>query len=378
VKKWLFDQVHRRNLIYNQCWEDPSVDHEALNISREDRIVTITSAGCNALDYLLRRPESIDCVDMNPFQTALLELKLAALQTLGYDRFFSMFGYGRLRDHRTLYARDLRPRLTEASQAVWDRRIDYFAWEGSGFYFHGTSGFFARMINRYIDSRPRLREDLDEFQGIDLMEYQAWFYRTKIAPQLWTAPVRFFLRRPGVMTMLGVPMEQIRQMQLAGTTDLSTIIEKRVEHMFTHVPVRDNYFWRVYINGYYTPECCPNYLKPAYFENLKKLASRIRFHTMTLTEFLQQSTEQFSAFVLLDHMDWLASNPASLQEEWTWILKRALSGARVIYRSGGIRFDHIPQAAMRQLTFEHALTRTLSRRDRVGTYGSFYLARVNA
>lgn len=56
ISRWLFDQIHSRNLIYNQCWEDPELDHAVLNIGPADRIVMITSAGCNALDYLLRDP----------------------------------------------------------------------------------------------------------------------------------------------------------------------------------------------------------------------------------------------------------------------------------------------------------------------------------
>src|ERR1700722_10261782 len=126
MKRWLFDQIHKRNLIYNQCWEDPLVDHQALNITPADRIAMITSAGCNALDYLLHRPEQIDCVDMNGHQTALVDLKLAALRWLEHDDFFAMFGEGRLGNHRKVYRELLRPRISEASQAVWDRRIDYF------------------------------------------------------------------------------------------------------------------------------------------------------------------------------------------------------------------------------------------------------------
>ena len=26
LSRWLFDAVHRRHLVYNQCWEDPAVD----------------------------------------------------------------------------------------------------------------------------------------------------------------------------------------------------------------------------------------------------------------------------------------------------------------------------------------------------------------
>src|SRR6266571_4843183 len=49
----LFKAVHRRNLIYNTCWEDPALDRVALELGPSDRVMVITSAGCNALDYLL-------------------------------------------------------------------------------------------------------------------------------------------------------------------------------------------------------------------------------------------------------------------------------------------------------------------------------------
>ena len=49
----IFKAVHRRNLIYNTCWEDPALDREALGLGPADRVMVITSAGCNALDYLL-------------------------------------------------------------------------------------------------------------------------------------------------------------------------------------------------------------------------------------------------------------------------------------------------------------------------------------
>ena len=42
--RWLFDQIHSRNLVYNQCWEDPALDNAVLNIGPSDHIVMITSA----------------------------------------------------------------------------------------------------------------------------------------------------------------------------------------------------------------------------------------------------------------------------------------------------------------------------------------------
>ena len=37
--------------VYNQIWEDPRVDIEALKLDGESRILTISSGGCNAMNY---------------------------------------------------------------------------------------------------------------------------------------------------------------------------------------------------------------------------------------------------------------------------------------------------------------------------------------
>ena len=51
--------------VYNQIWEDPRVDLEALEIDGNSRVLTISSGGCNALNYLVQTPESVTAVDLN-------------------------------------------------------------------------------------------------------------------------------------------------------------------------------------------------------------------------------------------------------------------------------------------------------------------------
>ena len=61
----IFSNIHGNNLIYNTCWEDPRCDRQMLNINKNSKMVMITSAGCNALDYLLDNPKEIHTIDMN-------------------------------------------------------------------------------------------------------------------------------------------------------------------------------------------------------------------------------------------------------------------------------------------------------------------------
>ena len=95
IKRKIFHNIHNRNLVYNTCWEDPRCDRELLELDANSQVVMITSAGCNALDYLLDEPASIHCIDMNPRQNHLLELKLAGIRSLSFETFFDLFGRGR-------------------------------------------------------------------------------------------------------------------------------------------------------------------------------------------------------------------------------------------------------------------------------------------
>jgi S-adenosylmethionine-diacylglycerol 3-amino-3-carboxypropyl transferase len=47
----LFRTLYASSLVYNTCWEDPVVDRQAFNLTPEDVLLVITSAGCNVLDY---------------------------------------------------------------------------------------------------------------------------------------------------------------------------------------------------------------------------------------------------------------------------------------------------------------------------------------
>ncbi|RAL68133.1 hypothetical protein DID88_008845 [Monilinia fructigena] len=61
--------------IYAFTWEDSRVDHRLLNITPDDIILAITSAGDNILSYALQSPRRLHAIDLNPNQNHLLELK---------------------------------------------------------------------------------------------------------------------------------------------------------------------------------------------------------------------------------------------------------------------------------------------------------------
>jgi S-adenosylmethionine-diacylglycerol 3-amino-3-carboxypropyl transferase len=385
-----FRFVHQRNLVYNTCWEDPRLDREALDLGPLDRVAMITSAGCNALDYALEGPEHIHAIDVNFRQNALLELKLAGIRRLDFERFFAMFGKGRLPGVRTVYESELRSDLAPPARSYWDRHIDFFSggrWRRS-FYFRGTSGTFARLMNGYLDGIAGVRDQVEAILGATSIDEQRTIYERALRDEVWTRWVRWAVGRDTTLSLLGVPRPQRQQVERDYVGGIARFIEDCVEAVFARLPLRDNYFWRVYLTGEYTRDCCPEYLKPANFERLQRgLAARITTHTCTMTDFLRSSRLPVTRFVLLDHMDWLSTAGGDLVEaEWQAIVDRAAPRARVIWRSGGLRTDFVDRAEIRVagkrrrmedlLKYDRALAAQLHPFDRVHTYGSFWIANL--
>jgi S-adenosylmethionine-diacylglycerol 3-amino-3-carboxypropyl transferase len=385
-----FKFVHGNNLVYNTCWEDPRLDRVALALRPTDNLIVITSAGCNALDYLLTGINHVFAVDMNPRQNALLELKLAGIRGLEYDDFFRMFGQGHLPRARWIYNDRLRHQLSTASQSYWDRWIKFFDNPHKSFYYCGTSGAFARWIRFYADRVVHIRPHLEAILDAKSLEEQQRIYDEHLFEKFWTRPMRIVMSRDTTLSMVGVPRAQRRQVEMQYDGGIVKYVQDCVEAVLTKLPLADNYFWRVYITGQYTPECCPEYLKPESFRQLKGgLVDRISVHTDSLQAFLERHSEPISRFVLLDHMDWLSDRFFPLLElEWQSILDRATPDARIIWRSGGLKTEFLDQVQVQVrgrirplpelLRFHTRLAAELHERDRVHTYASFYIAELAA
>jgi S-adenosylmethionine-diacylglycerol 3-amino-3-carboxypropyl transferase len=372
-----FDLFYRTSLVYNQCWEDPARDHEALELGPDDRVLAITSAGCNVLDYALRGARVL-AVDANPRQNHLLELKLAGIRTLAFEDFFALFGQGGTPRARETYG-SLRGCLSPDAQAFWDRAIRLFDpahAPGGSFYYGGTSGFFAWMFRLYVDHVARLGALLDRMLEATALEEQMALYVDGLRPRLLTGRFLRLVGSGGVLGLLGVPAPQ-RELVAARPGGVVRYLRECLDHVISVALLRENYFWAVYIRGRYTRESCPEYLKREAFARLQAgLVDRVSVRTGTVTEALERCEEPFTAFVLLDHMDWMAKRPAQLSEEWDRIFAAAAPGARIIFRSGAREVSFLPGFVRERLRFDRERALALHRRDRVGTYGSFHIAHV--
>jgi S-adenosylmethionine-diacylglycerol 3-amino-3-carboxypropyl transferase len=368
-------------LIYNQIWEDPRVDVEALALDSSSRILTISSGGCNALNYLLENPQSVTAVDLNRHHIYLLRLKLAALKFLpAYEDFFAFFGAGRAVDADEKYRKYIAPNLDSDSRAFWEGgilggRINFF--KSGGLYNHSRNGYFLRFFHRFsrlVGCRP------ENILNAKSREEQEQLYQTFIAPFFDSFVIKTIGKLPVTMFGLGIPPQQYDELkkELGAGGSIIDVYRERVRRLACDHDITENYFaWQAFARKYDTENCraIPDYLKRENYETLKHRAGKITASIESVTEKIRQSEPgAYNRFVFLDAQDWM--DAGALCELWQAIADKAEPGSRIIFRTAGAASPvetNIPAALRQKFTYENALSRDLFPQDRASIYGGFHL-----
>lgn len=378
LKHTIFHKIHTGNLVYNTCWEDPRCDRMLLDLQPDSRVVMLTSAGCNALDYLLDNPATVDCVDMNPRQNALLELKSALFQHSDYSNLFQFFGRGYHPHAQAVFHETLYGHLSDYSNRYWAHNLHFFGGKGlrRSFYWYGSAGSAAFLVKKILEASPTTKRLLCQlFECADL-ESQRRLYE-KLEPRLINFFTRWLFNRHVFQSMLGVPQTQQILAKKAYREGMAGYLKQCFRRVFTEQNLSDNYFWKVYLMGEYAEDCSPNYLRREHFDTLKDRVNRLQTHTQTLSAFLQQNPGQYTHFILLDHQDWLAANDRpALREEWQLILQNSAPNAKILMRSAAANVDFIPGFVYDSVKFNAKKAATSLESDRVGTYASVLLGEV--
>ncbi|KAL0575596.1 hypothetical protein V5O48_006381 [Marasmius crinis-equi] len=331
------DPVHKefRTFIYSFTWEDPVVDMMHLNLTKDDSMLVITSAGDNALHYALSAaPSRIHCVDMNPCQGHLMELKLAAIKALEYDDFFALFGTGKHSNFRVLLDSKLAPHLSSSAYQFWRINAEAFS---SSFYLHGYSGWALRLAS-WIFTLAGRQKDVERLCECKTLEEQKGIWNLRIKPVLLNPAVVALSRSPiFCWNALGVPMNQ-RQMVL-DEGGVYNYLRDTFEPLASRYLFRtSNYFYLLALLGHYTPESCPSYLTRSGFAALKanegEVLDTFRLHTDSIMNVLRGlSSGTLTRTLIMDHLDWFKPDSEDVEQEVREFARVMARGGSVFWRS---------------------------------------------
>ena len=372
-----------KGFVYNQIWEDPDIDLEALALMPHHRLITIASGGCNILNYLAADPAEILAVDLNPNHVALTKLKLAALKNLpSYEDFFRFFGEANDKANRKVFDNFLSHRLDAETRRYWEkhiplhgRRINMFA---RNLYRYGLLGRFIGVLHAVARLHGK---DLHPIVNARSVAEQREVYERMIAPLFDYKSIRFLSKTPVSLYALGIPPAQYDELVAASNGDPAAVLRSRVEKLACDFPIRDNYFaWQAFARSYDTlnRSAVPAYLRQDVYDVIRTRTNRVSVRQASLTEFLKtQAAGSLHRYVLLDAQDWMT--PAVITELWREIGRTAdARDARVIFRTAGEESPlprKLPAELLEPWEYLERESRDFHARDRSSIYGGFHVYR---
>ncbi len=362
LKKTVFDKIR-----YSQCWEDPDLLYQGLEITPDDDLLSITSGGCNTLALLLKNPKSVTAIDFNPSQNALLELKAAAVQSLDYSDFIAFVGVRPSQLRKQLY-QTIRSTLSVPVRDYWDSQ------RGSierGVIHIGRFENYLKLFRQHILPWVHRRSIIERLLSLKTLEEQKTFYEEIWNNRRWRFLFTIFFGKL-LLGKLGRDPQFFKYVQIE---NIGEHYLRRAEHALTEIPIYGNFYVEHILTGAYAnlKETHP-YLLESNFHKLRDNLGKLRIVTGELEKFLEsQPEERFSKFNLSDIFEW--TSQAHYETMLRALIRVSRNNARLCYWNNLVLREH-PASLDNFLSSHRELAQRLHFQDRSFVYRNFVVESV--
>ncbi len=260
-----FYSVDLDRIRYSLVWEDSRTLYQSLDIRPDDRVLVITSAGCNVLNTLLKNPEQVIAIDLNPVQNTLLALKTHVIRHHDHTTLRGLLGL----DGPAAVACAIQQ--VSASLPVHQRTYwtSFFASHPEGIL---TAGKLETYITGFTDTCPAaVRERIRHLFTFDEVTGQRRFF----AEELDNSPFQeaFIQYFDDANLSKGRDPRLFRYAQESG----GRAFYRRLTEHVSAVLVRDNFFTRFFFLG---PQNIPEAILPpcyqaGHFDTLRERLPRL-------------------------------------------------------------------------------------------------------
>ena len=354
------DQVPIFKLVFTHNWEDPESDKAALKIKGKETVLAITSGGCNVLGFLLSDPELIYSIDINPAQSHVLALKIAAIQSLDFDSFAGFAGLKENKDRLELYKK-IQPRLNTAAREFWDRHHQIVK---KGFIMQGKYERFIRLAGKFINFLQGRKRVGGLFKEKTKEEQEIYFdtvWNTKRFHYIFKI---LFNKR--MLAKRGLVADYFHFDD--GSKSFAESFYNRARKAFRDIPIKGNYFLALYLQGKYQNEReVPAYFQEENFRIIKERVERILIITADAQGWIDSMPDKSIDCFALSNICELMSDKDTTRL-FSGVLRTARHEGRLIFRNLMIPRE-VPDELKPGISKDESLSRQLYNNDRSFVYG---------
>ncbi len=354
------DQVNLFKLVFAHNWEDPESDHAALQIKSNDAVLAITSGGCNVLGFLLYEPEVIYSIDINPSQSYMLELKIAAIKILEFDDFIAFAGLKK-HENRLLLYNKIKPLLSKEALDFWDQQPKILS---HGFIMNGKYEGFIKLAGKFINILQGKKRVLGLFNEKTKAEQEIYFdtvWNTKRFHYLFKI---LFNKR--ILAKRGLVADYFHFDD--GSKSFAENFYNRSKKAFRNIPIKGNYFLSLYLLGKYSNENeVPTYLKREHYATIKSRVDRINIITADAQSWIDtMPNDSINCFSLSNICELMSEKDTN--RLFTAVHRTARKDAKIIFRNLMIPRE-VPDTLKYQIVKNEILSKFIYDNDRSFVYG---------
>lgn len=339
-------------LLFAQVREDESIERSLWQcLEKPARAFIIASGGCTALSLAACGGGEFDAIDINPAQTAITELKLAAITQLDLERFRNAC----VSDARDAYTH-LRAYLNEDTRTFFDSKRDILQ---HGFnrcgWIDRKLETLASLFHTFIQSRTHTKEflKLGDVAAQKLAFDQHW--------NNWRWRLAMNIAFSKSLLSLGFGAQALRALPI----EFPAIMKSRIEQaLIAHPAATNPYLWQTFLDSYpENEEGLPFYLQTAGWNGARENAEHIHIRCDDAVHSLNDQPEHSIDFFAISNILEIVDEPYKI-ELLKQISRTSKAGAMVCVRSIFPQNKPIFEDPHGKLKHDPAVSHEMELRDR--------------
>ena len=348
---------------YAQVWEDAEILIEALDIKEEDNILSIASAGENAISMLIKNPKVVYAIDLNVNQIMCTEFKITCYKDLNYEECMQLLGVFECNNRIELYKK-IEQYLTDNLKKYFNNNIEYIT---KGIINIGKFERYFNIFGKKVLPLVHSKKTRKELLAKKTKEQRIEFYNKKWNNLRWNTVFRIFFSKT-VMGKIGRDKAFFRYVNV----NVAKHILERTKYAITQLDTSQNSYLHYIINGKYE-DVLPVAYRKENFEIIKKNIDRMVVLKESVETFIKRKDiKHINKYNLSDIFEYMS------EEQMCKIVRQMLTksekGAKIAYWN--MLSDKRASKYIKELIYRKSESEELLKKDKAFFYNKFILEEV--